>query len=308
MSDAAGGLAEARAEIERLRAELDSARQEVVDAYDELERTNQGVVALYAEIDEKNQQLRSVTAAKTRFLRSISHELRTPVNSILGLTRLLLEPGDNDRLSEDQHAQVDFIRTSAADLLRLVEELMDLAKAESGRLEPTVVETSLEAVFADLGQIVEPLLRDGVHLVVEVDGPDRVHTDPALLRHVLRNLLSNAAKFTTSGSITLSAHTDTGTDRWVVAVSDTGVGISPEDQERIFEEFFQAPSPLQVGTRGTGLGLAFAQLVARTLGGTIEVESQVGTGSTFRLALPVAPPDLAATAPEVTEMGGEPDA
>ncbi len=271
-------------DLEAMRAEVENCRREVAAAYDELERTNKGVVALYAEIDDKNLQLREATASKTRFLRSISHELRTPVNSILGLTRLMLDPRQSDQLNAEQTEQVEFVRASASDLSRLVEELLDLAKAESGRLEPVLQDVSLADLFESLRGVVEPLLRDGVTLDIRISGVERVHTDPTLLRHVLRNLLSNAAKFTVAGTITLSAVT--GAEHHVeLAVTDTGVGISEEDLPKIFEEFFQAPSPLQVGARGTGLGLAFAQVVAKALGGNLTVESEPEVGSTFCLSL-----------------------
>lgn len=276
--EASRELREAREEIAALRARLD-------EAYDELERTNQGVVALYAEIDDKNQQLREATAAKTRFLRSISHELRTPVNAILGLTTLLLDPRQTQRLNDEHTEQVQFVRTSADDLLRLVEELMSLAKAESGRLEPDVQEVSLTELFAELRGVVEPLLRQQVALEVRVEGGDVVRTDPNLLRHVLRNLLSNAAKFTETGTVTLAAVVDEAAGSMEIRVVDTGVGIAAEDHSRIFEEFYQAPSRLQVGTRGTGLGLSFAQSVAKALGGDIVLHSEPEVGSTFLLRL-----------------------
>lgn len=284
-SEPTAELAAARAEIATLQEQLAETRREVVEAYDELDRTNQGVVALYAEIDDKNQQLREATAAKTRFLRSISHELRTPVNAILGLTALLLDSRQTERLSEEHTEQVQFVRTSAEDLLRLVEELMALARAESRRLDPVLREVSLSGLFEELRAVVEPLLRDEVSLQVEVVGADVVRTDPNLLRHVLRNLLSNAAKFTERGTVTLAAVVDPDAGSMEVRVTDTGVGIAPEDQKRIFEEFYQAPSPLQVGAKGTGLGLSFAQSVAKALGGDIQLESEPGVGSTFVLRL-----------------------
>lgn len=280
----AAELRAAREEIAQLKAELDECRKGVTEAYDELERTNQGVVALYAEIDDKNLQLQEATAAKTRFLRSISHELRTPVNSILGLTALLLDPRQPERLSAEQTEQVEFVRTSAADLLRLVEELMDLAKAESGRLVPVPREVSLPDLVGELHGMVEPLLRPGVRLEVRTSGGEQVRTDADLLRHVLRNLLSNAAKFTADGAITVSV-TVSAPERFQVEVADTGVGIAPDDLPRIFEEFYQALSPLQAGVRGTGLGLSFAQIVARALGGEITVHSEPGVGSSFLLTV-----------------------
>jgi len=277
-----------RAELEVVNRELEETNRGVMALYSELsaelERTNQGVVALYAEIDDKNLQLRRASEGKSRFLRSISHELRTPVNSVLGLTGLLLDPHQSNRLTAEHTEQVQYIRASARDLQRLVEELLDLAKAESGRLEPTMSQVSLRDLFAELQGVTEPLLRDGVELVTALADVDVIVTDPALLRHVLRNLLSNAAKFTDSGTVTLSAAAAEGMVTF--SVRDTGVGISTEDLERVFEEFYQATSPLHASVKGTGLGLAFAQVVAQALGGRIEAESVLGEGSCFALRLP----------------------
>jgi signal transduction histidine kinase len=277
------------AEVRTERAELEESNREMAALYAELsaelEHTNQGVVALYAEIDDKNLQLRQASEAKSRFLRSISHELRTPVNSILGLTGLLLDPHQTERLSPEHTEQVQYVRSSAGDLRRLVDELLDLAKAEAGRLHATMVEVSLRALLDDLRRVIEPILRDGVSLEIELSGVDVMVTDPDLLRHVLRNLLSNAAKFTESGSVTLTASLDAGTV--VFSVRDTGVGIAEEDLARIFEEFYQATSPLHASAKGTGLGLAFAQVVATALGGHIEAQSAVGEGSCFTVRLPL---------------------
>ncbi|WP_017933681.1 ATP-binding protein [Nocardioides sp. Iso805N] len=290
--DLLNALEELRAqsrELEVVNNELEETNRGVMALYAELsaelDRTNQGVVALYAEIDDKNLQLRQASEAKTRFLRSISHELRTPVNSILGLTGLLLDPHQTDRLSAEHTEQVQYVRTSAGDLQRLVEELLDLAKAESGRLEPTMSATSLEALLGELRGVIEPILRPDVTLKVELDGVDVISTDPDLLRHVLRNLLSNAAKFTSSGSVRLSARAEE--QDLLFEVSDTGVGIAEDDLAHIFEEFYQATSPLHASAKGTGLGLPFAQVVATALGGHIEVTSVVGEGSCFSLRLPV---------------------
>lgn len=252
---------------------------------EELERTNQGVVALYAEIDDKSRQLREASEAKTRFMRNISHELRSPSNSIIGLSRLLLDSGAEAQLSPDQREQVTYIETSARDLLGLVDELLDLAAAESGRLDASAEPVELAALFEELHGLTRPLLRTGVELHVHSPDPGVVlHTDRTLLRHILRNLLSNAAKFTAAGRIDLDARLRG--DAVELEVRDTGIGISEEDRARVFEEFFQARSPLHAGVKGTGLGLAFAQRIAVTLGGTVELTSSPGVGSRFVVHLP----------------------
>ena len=280
------------AELETLNRELEETNRGVMALYTELsgelERTNQGVVALYAEIDETNLQLTAASEAKSRFLRSISHELRTPVNSVLGLTGLLSDPGAAP-LSPEQSEQVDFIRASATELLSLVNELMDLAKAESGRLEPAPQDVDVSALCTELAGTTRALLRDGVRLRVDAGPPGLVvRTDPDLVRHVLRNLLSNAAKFTEAGTVTLEVHeTSDGVD---VLVTDTGIGLSEEEQGLVFEEFFQVRTPLHATVRGTGLGLPFARSVAQVLGGDVEVSSTPGEGSRFTLHLPATPP------------------
>lgn len=283
------------AELETLNRELEETNRGVMALYtelsEELERTNQGVVALYAEIDDKNAQLSAASEAKSRFLRSISHELRTPANSILGLTRLMNDPGAAP-LSVEQAEQVGFIRASADDLLSLVNELLDLAKAEAGRFVPAAQDVDLAALLTELGRLTAPLLRDGVRMVVpDLPAGAALRTDPDLLRHVLRNLLSNAAKFTADGSVTLAA--EPGPDGTSISVTDTGVGMSDEERSRVFEEFFQARTPLHATTKGTGLGLSFAASVAQALGGDIEVTSTPGVGSRFTLHLPVSPPEEA---------------
>lgn len=278
--------------LEVVNHELEETNRGVMALYselsEELERTNQGVVALYAEIDDKNERLREASEAKSRFLRSISHELRTPVNSILGLSRLLTDPAAGESLTSEQAEQVAFVRASAQDLLSLVNELLDLAKAESGRLDAVADDVDVAALFDELRGTTEPLLRPGVALeVVRPTALGPLRTDPALLRHVLRNLLSNAAKFTDAGTVRLSAEADEGCYR--LTVQDTGIGMSTEDRGQIFDEFYQARTPLHATTKGTGLGLSFVQRVATALGATIEVSTELGEGSTFVVVLPSTP-------------------
>lgn len=293
-----------KSDLEVANRELEETNRGVLALYDELsaelERTNKGVVALYAEIDDKNRQLREASESKSRFLRSISHELRTPGNSILGLTRLLLDAGSGEPLSAEQQEQIGYIRVSAEDLLRLVNELLDLAKAESGHLDANLGQVSLRELFGELRGTTEPLLRPGVRLVAADTGAaDELRSDAELIRHVLRNLLSNAAKFTESGEIALSARRDG--ERVLIEVRDTGQGISEEDQAHVFEEFFQARTPLHASVGGTGLGLPFAQRVAGVLGGRITLQSEPGTGSVFTLDLPAAGPE---TGPAAETDGG----
>jgi signal transduction histidine kinase len=300
-----GALEEVRArshEVMTVNQELAETNRGVVALYEqlsgELETTNQGVVALYAEIDDKNRQLREASEAKTRFLRNISHELRTPGNSVLGLARLLLDKGA-DPLTDEQRKQISFIETSARDLVRLVDDLLDLAKAESGRIEPTWQEVDLQGLFDELRGTTAPLVGRGVSLTVEDPGAvGPIRSDPILLGHVLRNLLSNAANFTATGEVRMSAARDGPVVRFTV--QDTGIGIAEENASHVFEEFFQVRTPVRSGVRGSGLGLPFARRVALILGGDLQLSSSGDSGSAFVMELPALGP-LAATSREEPE-------
>jgi signal transduction histidine kinase len=292
-AELAGALAELQhrqRELLQLNAELEETNRGVMALYNqlstELEETNRGVVALYAELDERGVQLHQANEAKTRFLRNVSHELRTPVNSILGLARLLLDPTADAMTAEQQH-QVRLVHSSAEDLLTLVNGLLDLSRAESGRIDPVFTEIDLGVLFDQLEGTTQALIgHDGVQVVVEPPQPDarRLHTDESLLRQVLRNLLGNAVKFTTKGEIRLRAERHDAAIR--ITVADTGVGVAAEDQPRIFEEFFQVRGPLQAAVTGTGLGLAYVHRVVRLMGGDIRLTSAVGEGSAFTVVLP----------------------
>ncbi len=278
-----------RDDLARLNAELEETNRGVMALYnqlsEELEETNRGVVALYAELDEKSAQLRAASEAKSRFLANVSHELRAPVTAIIGLGRLLTDSG-SDELTSEQDRQVGLIRTSASDLLTLVNDLLDLAKAEAGRIEPNWTEVDLKAMFGQLRGTLRPLAtRPEVEFAVEEPGLSTFRSDEVLLAQILRNLLTNAIKFTESGSVRLSVRTVGGDAEFVVA--DTGIGIPPELQERVFEEFYQVPGSKPVSGKGTGLGLPYARRLAGILGGALRVDSAPGAGSTFTLCLPI---------------------
>ncbi|MFR9777755.1 ATP-binding protein [Micromonospora sp. MS34] len=277
-----------RDELEVLNSELQETNRGVMALYnqltEELEETNRGVVALYAELDEKSAQLRAASESKSRFLANVSHELRAPVTAIIGLGRLLADSA-SDPLTAEQARQVGLIRSSASDLLNLVNELLDLAKAESGRIEPNWAEVDLRGLFGQLRGTLRALAtKSEVELVVEEPpAPATVRSDEVLLAQVLRNLLHNGLKFTERGEVRLRA--ERRDDRWSLSVSDTGAGIPTELQERIFEEFYQVPGTTRVG--GTGLGLPYARRLVTLLGGTLELSSEPGRGSTFTVLLPL---------------------
>ncbi|WP_144119198.1 sensor histidine kinase [Catellatospora sichuanensis] len=285
-------LEEARQQRDRLKAlndELEETNRGVMALYlqlsSELEETNRGVVALYAELDEKSGQLRNASEAKTRFLANVSHELRAPVTAVIGLIRLLSDPA-SDPLTAAQAEQIALMRGSASDLLALVNDLLDLAKAESGHLEPGWSLVDLSQLFKQLrGTLKAVLTNPDVELIV--DTPDDgawIESDEALLTQVLRNLLHNAVKFTDHGQVTMHAGCDG--RRWTITVADTGVGIPAAQHERIFEEFVQLPGRQKV--HGTGLGLPYARRLVGILGGDMTMVSEPGKGSTFTVTLPVA--------------------
>jgi signal transduction histidine kinase len=283
-----------RDDLARLNAELEETNRGVLALYrqlsDELEETNRGVVALYAELDEKSVQLRAAGEAKSRFLANVSHELRAPVTAIIGLGRLLTD-SSSDRLTEDQTRQVELIRSSATDLLSLVNYLLDLAKAEAGKIEPNWAEVDLRAVFGQLRGTLRPLVtRPEVEFIVDEPDIGPLRSDEMLLAQVLRNLLTNAIKFTSRGSVRLSARRVAGDVE--LQVADTGPGIAPELHERIFEEFYQVPGsqPLGGTGTGTGLGLPYARRLVSILGGALRVSSSPGEGSTFTVRLPLGLP------------------
>jgi signal transduction histidine kinase len=278
-------------ELVRLNSELEETNRGVMALYnelsEELEKTNRGVVALYAELDDKSNQLKEAIEAKTRFWANVSHELRTPINSVIGLSRLLLDR-DADPLTAEQHHQAKMINNSGETLLALVNELLDAAKAESGRLRPQLGTVDLRALFAQLSGTLRPIAPiSDVSLVIADPPVDAVVvTDEKMLVRILRNLLSNSLKFTPQGEVSLTVRRDEA-GHWEFRVADTGIGIPPEEQERVFEEFHQVPNPLQARAGGTGLGLPYARRLAELLGGTLRLSSSPGNGTEVVFLLPV---------------------
>ncbi len=275
-------------ELLRALEELRLRQDELVRMNHELEDTNRGVVALYAELDEKADHLRQADHMKSRFLSNMSHEFRTPLSSILALSGLLLDRSDGE-LTSEQDKQVRFVRKAAESLLELVNDLLDLAKIEAGKVEVRPVEFDMKTMFSALRGMLKPLLTStSVNLVFEEseDLPP-LYTDEGKVSQILRNFISNALKFTERGEIRVSTAINADRSAMTIAVADTGIGIKPEDHSRIFEEFSQLDSPIQRRVKGTGLGLPLCRKLAILLGGEVTVESQVGIGSIFRLTVPL---------------------
>jgi signal transduction histidine kinase len=270
--------------------ELRQRQEEMGRLTAELQDTNRGVVALYAELDETAERLRRADETKSKFLSNMTHEFQTPLNSILALTRLLLERADGD-LTSEQEKQVRYIRQATEDLAELVHDLLDIAKVEAGKVTVRPTSFSVPDLFGALRGLMRPLqTNDEVVLVFEA--AERVpvlFTDEGKLSQILRNYISNALKFTERGSVHVRA-AEGPDDTVVFDVTDTGIGIAPQDQERLFQEFGQVPNPLQARVRGTGLGLSLSKRLAELLGGSVGVTSVPGVGSTFSVVVPVVAP------------------
>jgi signal transduction histidine kinase len=279
-------------ELAATLAELRERQDDLLALTHELEDTNRGVVALYAEIEEKAERLRAADEMKSRFLSNTSHELRTPLSSIRALAKLLLDRMDGE-LTVEQERQVNYIASAASDLSDLVNDLLDLAKIEAGKVELILAPINIGNLFSTLKGMLRPLAQNSdVQLLFIMPGSEEILvSDEGKLAQILRNLISNALKFTEVGQITLKL-VDTGeTDTIGFAVSDTGIGISADNLQLIFEEFSQIEHFLQRKAKGTGLGLPLCRKLATILGGHINVDSGIGVGSTFKLTLPRCYPD-----------------
>jgi len=266
--------------------DLQRKQQELVHLNRELEATNRGVVALYAELDEKADHLRRADELKSRFLSNMTHEFRTPVNSILGLSSLLLE--DGQQRGREAPPEALYIRKAAEQLSELVNDLLDLAKVEAGKTVVRPAEFSVENLFGALRGMLRPLLlNQSVSLVFEdAAALPALFTDEGKISQILRNLISNALKFTERGEVRITSRAPDANGFATFSVTDTGIGIAPQDQSRIFEEFTQLEHRLQSQVRGTGLGLPLSRRLAELLGGTLTVTSDTDLGSTFTLRVP----------------------
>jgi signal transduction histidine kinase/CheY-like chemotaxis protein len=275
-------------ELLKTLQELRARQEELALLNRELEDTNRGVVALYAELDERADYLRRASDLKTSFLSNISHEFRTPLNSIMSLARILLDRLDGD-LTGEQETQVGFILESAKNLSEMVNDLLDLAKVEAGKVRIRVKTFEVSELFSALKGMLKPLLADNssVDLVfAEGENLPPLRTDEGKVSQILRNFISNAIKFTPQGEIRISAEQHQ-SGSVLFEVTDTGIGIPPAHLETVFQEFSQIENPLQERYRGTGLGLPLCRKLALLLGGKVWVKSELGSGSSFYAELPI---------------------
>ena len=277
-------------DVRGLSTRLETAESELEALREELETTNRGVVALYAELDDQAEQLRHASELKSRFLSYISHEFRTPLGAIKSLSGILLSEMDGP-LSAEQQKQVRFMRTSADELLELVNDQLDLAKLEAGRLTVSPEWFEMVDLFSTLRGMFKPILlnEDLTLTFEETHGHVRLYTDDRKLSQILRNFVSNALKFTPSGEVRVRA--DVHPDQTVTfTVTDTGIGIPATALPFVFDDFTQVDTPIQRRVRGTGLGLALCRRLARLLGGDVTAESTVNVGSKFSVTIPLTLP------------------
>lgn len=272
-------LEQQQAELEQTNSQLEEQAQMLETQRDDLER---GAAALTL----KARELEQASQYKSDFLANMSHELRTPLNSLLILSKLLADNPEGS-LSEEQVNYARTIQSSGNDLLTLINDILDLSKIEAGHIQARPEAVSMQRLTGDIRQTFQPIADDrSLPFEIEVDpGVDLMETDRQRLEQILKNLLSNAFKFTESGLVKLgiSALPD---DEIAFAVSDTGIGIAPDQQKGVFEAFQQADGTISRKYGGTGLGLSISRELARLLGGRIELESRVGEGSVFTLFLP----------------------
>lgn len=263
-----------------------AANERVAEQSRRLSEQNELLEEQRSRIARTAQELARASELKDRFLASVSHELRTPMTVILGFTAALLRGGQGP-LTAEQKESLERVHRNAKLLLGLINDVLDISKIESGKMEiarqPVSVPLLLKQIEADYG---EAARRKGLVLSSEVAaGLERIEGDPAKLTQILANLVGNALKFTESGSILVRAE-PRGSGQWALIVSDTGIGIPPEEQELVFEEFRQGESREHQGRGGTGLGLAITRKLIRAMGGTISLESAPGRGARFTVIFP----------------------
>ena len=247
-----------------------------------------------AELAEQNEKLRrqalqleQASAAKSQFLANMSHELRTPLNAILGYTSMLLQ-GVNGEMTPQQRRNLERVDSNGRHLLQVINEILDITRIEAGRMPLHVSGFMLPELIQEVMAEMDPIiartkLAVGTSLAAELP---ELHSDRQKVKQIVLNLLSNALKFTHQGSVQVSAVYEFGTSTVAISVKDTGIGIAPEDLEKIFEDFQQVDSSPTRPYGGTGLGLSICRRLASMIGGRVTVHSALSQGSTFTLHLP----------------------
>jgi signal transduction histidine kinase len=244
---------------------------------------------LFHDVADKSRQLELASQHKSQFLANMSHELRTPLNAIIGVSEMLLEDA-RDLKRDDEIEPLERVLRSAYHLLALINDILDLSKIEAGRMELHLESFPLTPLIEDVGKTIEPMAtKNGNRIIVDCPrGIGTIHADQTRFRQALLNLASNANKFTEKGTVTIAAHQgqESGGEWVTIAVADTGIGMTPEQIGKLFQEFSQASSATASKYGGTGLGLVISRHFCRMMGGDITVESEPGHGSTFTIRLP----------------------
>ena len=298
-------LKESQFRLEQQQAELEQTNSQLEEQARQLEIQRDDLALANDAVELKARELEQASRYKSDFLANMSHELRTPLNSLLILAKLLADNPD-ENLSDEQVRYARTIQSSGNDLLTLINDILDLSKIEAGHMEIRPEPFDLSRLTGDLEILFSPVAtRKGLSFKVSVapDVSSRLETDRQRLEQIVRNLLSNAMKFTEVGSVELAIQS-AGEGRLAFAVKDTGVGIAPEHQSAIFDAFRQADGTISRRFGGTGLGLSISRELARLLGGAITLESAQGRGSTFTLTIPAvyAPGNVAARVVEPTPI------
>ncbi|WP_343730490.1 response regulator [Duganella sp.] len=282
-------LEESQASLENQKAELEQTNEQLAEQGQALDQKNAELLKAQQDLEERARDLERASQYKSQFLANMSHELRTPLNSSLILAKLLAEnaPGN---LNEEQVRFANTIYSAGNDLLNLINDILDISKVEAGKLDLVPEQLSARHVVEGMAMVFEPLAQQkklAFQLQVADDVSAQMVTDRQRLEQILKNLLSNALKFTSTGQITLSLQAR-GQDAVAFSVQDTGIGIRAEDQQAIFNAFQQADGTTSRKYGGTGLGLSISRDLAQLLGGGISLVSEPGKGSCFTLTLPVA--------------------
>ncbi|GAB3460529.1 response regulator [Massilia terrae] len=306
-------LEESQSNLENQQAELEQTNDQLAEQAANLDLKNSQLVEAQEQLRQRALDLERASRYKSEFLANMSHELRTPLNSSLILAKLLADNAAGN-LNEEQVRFAQTIYSAGNDLLSLINDILDISKVEAGKLELAPEDLPLRRAVDGLARVFEPLAQQkelAFSVTVEPNVPATLHTDRQRLEQVLKNMLSNAIKFTERGSVELTVSvTDAG---WVqFAVRDSGIGIAPEQQERIFEAFQQADGTTSRRFGGTGLGLSISRDLTALLGGTLTLSSTPGQGSTFVLSLPkngavaaTPPPPAPIAAPEPEAVRSE---
>jgi signal transduction histidine kinase len=274
-------------ELELLGSLVAKQQTDLTSLQAELAETNKGVLALYAELDENAVQLREAADLKSRFLSYMSHEFRTPLASITSIAHILLD-GLDGPLTGEQQRQIQFIRGSVRELTEMVDDLLDLAKVDAGRIVISPEWFEMVDLFSALRGMFRPIVvsSGAVSLIFEEAAHiPRIYTDDKKLSQILRNFISNALKFTIEGEVRVTARL-AAEGMVEFAVSDTGIGIAKDHLPALFSDFVQLDTRIQKRLRGTGLGLSLSKKFAELLGGTVGVTSEEGRGSRFCVVIP----------------------